>query len=299
MNNESMVYLNKVFSDFRIKSCPLMSALTATPENFSQQLTFFNPEDEREGRGGGCNCNCNCSCGGLSGLDLEGDLNFVIDSTEVIVSDFDLANPHCIEPCNVTVDGIPVDSLDFFNERYMAATNDLMTRVGDCACMERGLSTKAYFLISGIGGWRAKLTIVLRGSVFGCGTCKKFKLLLTTRNNVFVNIPGMTTFAAADLCLPCTTGGIAPVINFSFDAEATLLNPTICVDENSGMCGLTVTGCLVAEPIADVQVTRQTLFRTDAQSVNIPCDDIERCRQFPGVCGAEDADRNAVSFRNR
>lgn len=309
MNNESMVYLNKVFSDVRINSCPLMSSLTATADNFDQQLTFFdgtaNDRDCDHGCGHGCgcscscSCNCNCGCGGESILGSEGDLNFVIDSTEVIVSEFDLANPSCISPCNVTVDGIPVDGLDFFNERYMAATNELMTRIGDCACMERGLSTKGYFLIAGIGGFRAKLTVVLRGSVFGCGVCKRFKLLMTTKNNVYVNIPGQSTFAVSELCLPCTTGGIAPIINFSFSAKANLLNPIICVDESSTACSLTVTGCLVAEPVADVQVTRQTLFRTSAESVNVPCDDLERCRQNPGVCGDEDDDSNALQLRNR
>jgi len=298
MNNESMVYLNKVFSNIKIKSCPLMSSLTTDPESFDQQLTFFDAEENR-GCGCGCGCNCGCDCGSFSCSDLDGELNFVIDSTEVIVSDFDLANPAGIQPCNVTVDGIPVDSLDFFNERYMAATNDLMAGIGDCACMERDLSTKGYFLIAGIGGWRAKLTIVLRGSVFSCGGCKKFKLMMSTKNNVFVNIPGLTTFSVADLCLPCTTGGIAPVINFSFEAEANLLNPTITANPCGGTCQLAVTGCLVAEPIAEVQVTRQTLFTTNARTVNVPCDDIAKCRQNKGVCGQADDDRNALQLRNR
>ncbi len=300
MNNESLVYLNKVFSDLKIKSCPLMSSLSATSENFDQQLTFTDPQTADCDCGCECDCcrnSCNCGCG-CTELDCN-DLNFVIDSTEVIVSDFDLTCPGQIDPCNVTVDGIPVDGLEFFNERYMAATNELMTKIGDCACMERGLSTKAYLLISGIGGFNAKLTIILRGSAFGGGTCKKFKLVLTTKKNVFVNIPGQATFATSELCLPCTTGGIAPIINFSFNADATLLNPVIHAAQIGGTCCLTVTGCLVAEPIADVQVTRQTLFRTNAQSVNVPCDDIEKCRQNIGECGMADDDSNAFQLRNR
>lgn len=288
MNNQSMVYLNKIFSDLQIHSCPLMSSLTATEENFDQQLTFFDHKDD---------CNCDCGCGRTIS-ELSDDLDFVIDSSEVIVSDFDLAEPSCISPCNVTVDGIPVDAIDFFNERYMAATNDLMTRVSDCTCIERGRSTKGFFLISGIGGFKAKLTIILRGSVFGCGICKRFRLRLTTKNHVCVNIPGKTTFAVAELCLPCTTGGIAPIINFSFTAKANLLNPVICKEESSGLCGLTVKGCLVAEPIANVQVTRQTLFRTHAEAVNVPCDDLEKCRQTFD-CGEEDDDSNALRLRDR
>lgn len=305
MNNESMVYLNKVFSDVRINSCPLMSSLTASADNFDQQLTFFDgPSKEKDHCGSDCGCNCSCSCNCSCGCGdsipvVDSDLNFVIDSTEVIVSDFDLADPSCISPCNVTVDGLPVDGLDFFNERYMASTNELMTRISDCACLERGLPTKAYFLISGVGGFRARLTIVLRGTAFGCGICKHFKLLMTTKKNVYVNIPGQSTFAVSELCLPCTTGGIAPIINFSFSAKANLLNPVICADDHADRCGLTVTGCLVAEPMAEVQVTRQTLFRTNAESVNIPCDDLERCRQRPGECGEYDDDSNALLLRNR
>ena len=34
---------------------------------------------------------------------------------------------------NSARDGIPVDMLEVFNERYMAATNDLMSRIGDCS----------------------------------------------------------------------------------------------------------------------------------------------------------------------
>ena len=305
MNNESMVYLNKVFSDLRIGSCPLMSELTATSASFDQQLTFFEPADHDCQCGGNCNCGdcckcCCCKCGSSAvPLDLDDDLNFVIDSTEVIITDFDLENPSCLRTCNVTVDGIPVDDLEVFNERYMAGTNELMSRVGDCACMERGLPTKTFFLISGAGSWEARMSIIVRGSVFGCGACRRFKLVMNTRSGVFIDIPGTSTFATSELCLPCTTGGIAPVINFSFLAKATLLNPTLVINAGDS-CSVTLRGCLITEPAADVQVTRQTLFRTDAQSVNIPCDDLERCRQAPGTCeNGEDDDSNAFQLRNR
>lgn len=307
MNNESMVYLNKVFSDLRIGSCPLMCELTATAAEFDQQLTFFEPEERdcehcKKRECGDC-CKC-CPCSRPRGnagapLDLDDDLDFVIDSTEVVVTDFDLENPSCLRSCNVTVNGIPVDELEIFNERYMAATNDLMTRVGDCACMERGLPTKTFFLISGAGGWKAKVSLIVRGSVFGCGACRRFKLVMRTRNGVFINIPGTSTFASSQLCLPCVTGGIAPVINFSFLAKATLLNPELSI-ASGDKCNVTLRGCLITEPEADVQVTRQTLFKTDAQSVNVPCDDLERCRQAPGVCeNGDDDDSNAFRLRNR
>ena len=55
MNNESMVYLTKVFSDLQAKSCPLMTEITANAANFNQQLTFFDDCD--------CNNGCGCGCG--------------------------------------------------------------------------------------------------------------------------------------------------------------------------------------------------------------------------------------------
>lgn len=290
-----MVYLTKVFSDLQAKSCPLMTEITANAANFNQQLTFYDDCDCNNGCGNscGCGCNCNCGCGcGTNNIEIDEDANFAIETTQVIVSDFDLVCPHELEPCNVTVDGMPVDGLDFFNERYMAGTNDLMTRISDCTCMERGLPTKGYFLICNAGPWKAKLTIAVTGTVFGCGGSKRFKLCMTTKNEVFVNIPGTSTFAASSICLPCTTGGIAPVINFSFGAEGSLLNPCLTADP-CGQCNLMLTGCLVVEPEVDVQVTRQTLFRTSAETVNVPCDDIARCR----TCG--DDNGNVVAVTNK
>lgn len=317
--NESLVFLNKVFTDTCTKSCPLMSNLTATPVNFNQQLTFFRSRERerdrdrdrerdcdkdrdrnRECEDNRCRCECHCDCGNDPiELDFDDELNFVVASTEVIISDFELAHPSCLTPGHVTVNGFPVDDLDFFNERFMAGTTDLMTRIGDCRCMDEGRSTSGFFLIAGAGSWRARMTVVLRGSVFGCGGCRDFKLLMTTRDNIFVDIPGQSTFAANSICLPCTTGGIAPVINFSFRAKATLLNPKITSVSEGGRCDLRVTGHLVTEPIADIQVTRQTLFRTEAERVNIPCDDIARCREFPGECQGEDDDSNAFALRGR
>ena len=301
MNNistESTVYLNKILSDIRIGSCPLMSSLTAASENFDQTLSFFDPPAPETDHCG-CSCGCTCTCESAAPGTHE-NLRFVIDSTEVIVSDFNPADPSSVTACNVTADGIPVDSLEFFNERYTASASELNSKVSDCGCIEKGLSTKVFFMIAGAGPWRAKLTLILRGSVFGAGTCRKFKLVMTTKDNVFVNIPGQATFASSELCLPCTAGGIAPIISFSFDANATLLNPCISVESAcGGTWNFSVTGCLVAEPFADVQVTRQTLFRTNAQSVNVPCDNIEKCRQTNPVCGEKDDDSNAVSLHNR
>lgn len=301
MCNETTVYLTKVFSDLTAQSCPLMSQLIADPCDFDQQLTLLDDHNDRCSCNCGCSCNCcGCGCCGScqAAFEITDDTDFVIESTEVFVSDFDLSDPCSLKPCDVTVDGLPVDSIDLFNQRYMAATNDLMSRVGDCECMERGRSTKAFLLISGAGSWNARLTIVLRGSAFGCSGCRRFKLVLVTKNCVTIDIPGTSSFAT-DICLPCTTGGIAPVINFSFKAKARLLNPVLRPAPGPSQCALHLCGSLITEPEAEIQVTRQTLFRTTAESVNMPCDDLAKCRQASGRCENCEDDDDSRAFRLR
>lgn len=301
MCNESTVYLTKVFSDLTAQSCPLMSQLIAEPCDFDQQLTFLDDQNNGCGCCGSC-CGCGCCgcCGGncQAAFEITDDTDFAIESTEVFVSDFDLSDPYALKPCHVTVDGLAVDGIDLFNQRYMAATTDLMSRIGDCECMERGRSSKGFLLISGVGSWNARLTIVLRGSAFGCSGCRRFKLVLTTKDCVTIDIPGTSSFAS-DICLPCTTGGIAPVINFSFKAKARLLNPVLRAVPGASQCALRLIGSLITEPEAEIQVTRQTLFRTTAESVNMPCDDLARCRQAAGRCENCEDDDDSRAFRLR
>lgn len=284
MKCESLVYLNQVFSDLEAPSCPLPGELTADSTTFTQQLSFYDPADI-DGCGCGCNCGCGCGCGcGDNGIDFTDDLTFVIENTQVFVTNFALTNPEGLTAGNVTLNGLPVDTLTVAGDRFTATTDAVETQITNCACLERGQSTKAMLLIQGAGPWTAKLTIVVYGSIFGCGTCKKFRLVMTTREGVSIDIPGTSTFAVSQLCLPCTKAGIAPEIQFSFLAKATLLNPVITTDTGSGPCNVILSGALVAEPAAAIQVTRETLFTIDAAAVPQPCDDLARCNQAPGTC---------------
>lgn len=284
MKCESLVYLNQVFTDLKVSSCPLPGELTADGATFAQQLSFYEPTDDND-----CNCGCRCGCGcGDNGIDFSDDLTFVVENTQVFVTNFVLADPENLTEGNVTLNGIPIDTLTVTGDRYTATTDTLASQISNCTCLEKGQSTKAMLLIQGAGPWIAKLTIVIYGSVFGCGTCKKFKLVMTTREGISIDIPGTSTFAVSQLCLPCTKNGIAPVIQFSFLAEATLLNPVITTDTGSGPCNIILTGALVAEPAASIQVTRETLFAIDATAVPQPCDDLARCSQAPGRCTCAD-----------
>ena len=283
MKCESMVWLNQIFTNLQAPSCPLPGELTTSSETFTQQLSFYNPTDEsRSGCGGGCNCGCGCDCD--SSLEFSDDLNFVIDSTQVFVTNFALADPDTLPAANVTVNGIAVDELTVTGDRFSVTTDTLMPQITNCTCLENGQSTKALLLIQGAGPWVAKLTIVVYGSVFGCGTCKKFRLVMTTREGVSIDIPGTSTFAVSQLCLPCAKGGISPVIQFTFLAKASLLNPVITTDTGSGPCNVILTGALITEPSASIQVTRETLFTIDASAVSQPCDDMAKCTQAPGTC---------------
>lgn len=279
MTCESMVYLNQIFSNTEASSGPLAGELTADNETFLQQLSFFDPIDEAD-----CDCDCNCGCGCSSTLPVfDGDLNFVVESTQVFITDFTLSDPESFSADNITVNGIAVDNLTRAGNRFTVATDTFIQQVSDCQCLEANQSTKAALLIQGAGPWVAKLTIIVYGSVFGCGSCKRFKLVLTTRDGISIDIPGISAFSAPELCLPCKKGGIAPDIQFSFLANATLLNPIVTAD-NTDSCNVTLTAILVAEPAVSIQVTRQTLFAIDADAVPQPCDDLTKCIHSPGTC---------------
>ncbi len=276
-NQDTMVYLNKVFTDTEALSCPLLGELTASAATFDQQLSFYDQHDDC-GCGSGCNCGCN--------LDFGDDANFVIESTRVCVTAFDLEDPDDLTPADVTLNGINVDNLEYFNGRYMTAVRGLEP---DCQ--------EAMLLIRNAGSWQAKVSIVLYGSVFTCGGCRKFKLVMSTREGVSIDIPGMSTFAVTSLCIPCVTGGISPVISFSFKARASLLNPVIVADSGGGNCSLILTGALITEPIADIQVTRQTLFRIQGEMVEQSCDGAENnCDNCHNCGNADNYDRDNCDY---
>ncbi len=283
MKCKSLVWLNQVFSDLTAPSCPLTGTLIADSTTFTQQLSFYDPIDDN-----GCNCGdgcgCSCGCGCSSNIEFTDDLTFTIENTQAFISAFTLENPEALSADNVTINGIPVDELTVTGNRYVASLDTLMPQIESCTCMANGQSTKAMLLIQNAGPWLAKLTIVVYGSVFGCGICKKFRLVMTSRPGVSIDIPGASTFAVSQLCLPCTKGGEAPVVQFSFQAKASLLNPVLTTDTGSGPCNIILTGTLVAEPAASIQVTRETLFAIDAAAAPQPCDDLERCKQAPDTC---------------
>lgn len=261
MRCESTVYLNKIFSDSKIKSCPLLTDVTIDSTDFTQSLTFFDD----------C-CDNRCCCSPVS--DAEAALTYTVDCVQVSVTNIEIPEASALAPANVSVNGIDVDSLTLAGNIYSAGTADLMNQVSNQMCMCKGLDTAGYFLITGAGPWNVALVITVYGVAEGCGTSKRFKLVFTSRPGTTISVPGTSTFAISRLCLPCTTMGISPVINFSFGGMASILSPVITAPVAATPCALTLTGSLVLEPTANVYVTRQTLFKTNADLVYTPCDDL-------------------------
>lgn len=292
MNNESLVYLNKVFFDEDVKSCPLITEIALTSENTIQELTYLDNNSNDNGDCDcGCHCSCSCSCNCNCGCHNVSEYsNFNIEKIEVFVNNLVLGKPDSVTPEKVTVDGHPVDSVEYFNQRYSAGTSELLENVSQCQCIANNLPTKAYFLLCGVGPWCAKLSVLIEGTAYGCGTSNPFKLCITTKENVSIYIPGCSSFAIPSICLPCTVDGISPVINFSFGGEGDILNAQLEPDPSGATCPLVLTGNLVVEPTCQVEVTRETLFKTPAEIVDLPCDNLNKCSQcssynsVSGVC---------------
>lgn len=199
--------------------------------------------------------------------------------------------PNELGPNNVTVNGYNVDAVTVFNERYLAGTSDLMPNVSKCSCSEKGLSSPGFFMIEDVGPWIGKISVVIKGTAYGCGSCKKFRLCISSKGSIPIEISGCSTFAIPCISLPCTVDGMAPVINFQFDAIGSLLMPSITSCGNEG-CSVTLCGKLVIEPTVELQVTRQTLFKTNAEQVMLPCDDLALCNQCSDNCGCNNNNSN-------
>ncbi|MDD4377731.1 MAG: hypothetical protein PHH48_06305 [Eubacteriales bacterium] len=286
MCNDSLVYLSKVFSNEHGTSCPILKNITTDSANFTQRITFEDNDDRRDR----CNCGCvfNCNC---NGFEMNDNMTFSINSTQVIINDFNLANPGGLTENNVTVNGLPVDNIDSFNQRYMASTYDLMSQIVKCSCIEKGLPTPVFFMVTGAGPWLVRVTFVIEGTIYDCGTCRNFKLCISSKENSPIAIPSQSTFSIPCISLPCTTDGIAPVINFQFNAVGSLLSPELSVVPGE-TCQLRLTTTLVLEPTINVEVTRETLFRTKAEEIMQPCDELSLCMNCDRDFGCRDPRRD-------
>jgi len=259
----NLVYMDKVYSYNKTESCPLLLPLTTTPATYTATLSANDP--------------C-CSCGDGCGVDLTS--SFVATNAYVIPEQFLLNGT--LTPAQVTVNGLPVDTVTEENGQYVASTAGLITQIQRNCCMEYGLPTKAFFLASAVGPWAIRLRIVVEGTVTTGGKNCCFKAEFVNNAGTFVALPdtAVSNFAIPKLSLPCAVNGVAPTIRFQFGAMAQFLNPTLTVDAAATPGGpvassLVLGGTLVISPTMSAEVIRKSLFCITACEAMLPCDGTE------------------------
>lgn len=163
---------------------------------------------------------------------------FEIDNSFVAVDFFSTRPPGNINASQVTVDGFPVDSVSFANGQYTARTDNVLARVLKNRCLERDLPTKVFFLISNAGPWDFRATYVLEGTVNTNGRNCRFRAVISNAPNApnsMLPNNGLSSFTIRDLSLPCSVNGIAPEIQFQFNAKINLVNPRLVPSCNTNL----------------------------------------------------------------
>lgn len=305
---QNLVYMDKVFSLNESNSCPILYNIDTSGNNARNFTTTLNT-NKINGCNSGCGCTTNCGCGNGCGsncticcvcttdspIKLDSDAVFKIDNTRVVTEDFFLSNNSSIQPCQVTVDGYPVDFVDRFGDEYIAGTGELLTNISKKKCMERGLPTKAFMMLCNIGVWAMKLRIIVEGTVNSRGQTSRFCAEVATKPTIAITLPHSSTsnFAIPQLSLPCTVRGISPTIRFQFGACIAAQNVSLhyhgsdcdcgcncgCDGDNDGDRGrnrepLSLRANLIIEPIVNVEVVRQSLFDISAREMIACCDDL-------------------------
>lgn len=261
----NLVYLDKVFSFQEAVSCPLLLNLNTSgsmADHFDVSLSLENQD-----------CCCSSCTAGPGAV-------FTVERSRVIVETFTTRPPGNIDPCQVTVNGFPVDSVNFSGGQYTAGTSNLLPFVEKQVCMDNGLATKTFMLINAAGPWSFRARYVLEGRVNTNGTTCRFRAVISNKPcapGTALPNDNVSNFAIPDVSLPCSKTNIAPDILFQFDAAIKLINPQLCIDccgcGSEQECTLSMNACLVIEPQVHVEVVRRTLFCIEGCEALIPCDD--------------------------
>ncbi|MBE6030514.1 MAG: hypothetical protein E7225_02810 [Clostridiales bacterium] len=280
LTDTNLVYMDKVYSYNKSMACPILEPIDTATEWVTEVMLGAAEENlvfecgcgERRSCGNNrkkhCNCgNCGCEC------TLGGDAVFNITRSYVLVTGLELEEGTLTEG-NVTVDGVAVDSVVQAGNRYTAETANLIEKTGIERCRETGLPTKNFFLVTGAGPWTVRGTIVLEGTVNTGGKTCCFQARFTTPDEG-ITVTGDSTFAVQKLALPCSVGGVSPVIGFGFTGTVNVLNPGITVTVEGTTVTLGITGALALQPQINVEVVRRTLFMMQGREAIIPCDGTE------------------------
>ena len=264
--NDNLVYLNKIFFNGNENSSPIMIAIDSTELELAQQLNI----------GGGCNNNCcNCCCD----FTITADTSFDITNSYVIVHSFQLADLTSITPSDITVEGIPITSVNANGNQIIGDISGIMSQITKCACVDPCTPNCPgnYVMITAGGPWVLNATIVVEGNISGSGTSCKFKLCYNTSPEAPINVTGPASFAFCNANIPCQISGISPTLIFDFDACAKLLGTTVSVTCTDGVCVPSISGSLVITPQVNLQILRPSLFNLGDYEVELPCDDLGQC----------------------
>ena len=210
----NLVYMDKVFSYNEAIGCPLIFPIQTNSDLYRTTLTIGQ---------NGCGCGCN---------QLGPNAQFEVEDSVVLVEVFRTTATPGILPSQVTVDGIPVETITQIGGQYFIDTTNLIPQIQRDCCLNNNLATKTFFLISNAGPWSIRLKIILTGRVTNDGMCNCFRLEIENAPNTpNINLPTdrLSNFAVNDLSLPCAINGTAPTIRFQFSANAQLQNPLLTV----------------------------------------------------------------------
>lgn len=279
----NLVYLDKVFSFNNATSCPLLSCVNTHKKDFTVMF-------ETENRICGCECD---TC------EINENSEFIIEKATATLDFIGTMPPGNISPSQVTIDGEPVDSVTFENNRFKVGAADIFASGQKQQCLELGLPTRCFFLVREVGPWQFRATYVLEGLVNSNGKTCRFRAVFSNEDGSFSVIQNnCANFAIPDMACPCTVNGVTPDLTFQFGGTIKMVNPKLRVQcsrkhqqhhpnaegfDEACMtchpiscqpmpCRLTLCSNLIITPSIQVEVVRKTLFSICAKEALIPCD---------------------------
>ena len=284
--DNNFVYLNKIFYNQQEKGSPILTTIDSTATELTQQFTIGS--NICKAPTPPCNCNhgvstttncCNCSCDCCCDFALTQSTSFDISNAYVIVHSFNLAAATEITPADVTIEGIPITGLTRNGNQFVGDISGIMGEITKCSCQSPCANPCPgdYVMITAAGPWELNATIVVEGAVFNGGPSCHFRACFNTPVAETLPITGSATFAFCGVDIPCQINGISPSLIFDFDACTKILNPEITVTCEGGTCTANLTGSIVVTPIAELQITRPSIFNLGPCEVEMPCDDLGQC----------------------
>lgn len=265
----NLTYIDKVFSFNKDIASPLLFNLNTGGMNTNNFVVRFFLDGSS-----------------LFPCTLSPNAVFEIDNSFVTVVYFNTRPPGNISAAQVTVDGFPVDSVNFTNGQYTAVTTNVLPQVQNDRCLDRGLPTKTFFLISNAGPWDFRATYVLEGTVNTNGRLCRFRAEISNAPgtpNSMLPSGSLSSFAVPNLSLPCAINGVAPNILFQFSAKINLVNPRLVVNcelLTANDCSVSLVSTLAVEPVVHVETVRRTLFCINACEGLQPCDGSVRAAEI-------------------